>query len=59
MRVVDAQGYHLRWIDVSGLDKKTAVFKALRLGHAEEDKKTGPQGEGRLGRFGLSAQTSS
>jgi len=30
MRVVDAQGYHLRWIKVP------------------VDKKTGPQGEGRL-----------
>jgi hypothetical protein len=39
MRVVDRQGYHLCWIDVSGLDKFTAVMKALRLGHAEEDKK--------------------
>jgi hypothetical protein len=32
LRVVDAQGYHLRWIEVP----------------VEEDKKTGPQGEGRL-----------
>jgi len=30
VRVVDAQGYHLRWIEVP------------------VDKKTGPQGEGRL-----------
>jgi hypothetical protein len=33
MRVVDAQGYHLRWIEVSDMDKKTAVMTALRLGH--------------------------